>query len=159
MTDARFEDATDGPLRLKAESAEDVAVLSALLQDAVGKVGDVVWMKRRRRLAVFLNRFRWEDRDAAARAGRPFERVRSALMIEHALAVRAAGVSPSQKDLAVSLLSIRFEPGEDCSGIVRLVLAGDGEIEIDVECLEITLADMTRPYVAPSGKAPEHALD
>jgi hypothetical protein len=159
MDDARFEDATERPLRLKAETAEDVAVISALLQDAVGKVGDVVWMKGRRRLAVFLNRFRWEDRDAAARAGRPFERVRSALLIDGVMGVKAMGVSPHQKDQTVSLLSIGFEPGEQCSGVVRMILAGDGEIAIDVECLDISVADVTRPYVAPSRKAPEHALD
>jgi hypothetical protein len=159
MDDARFEDAAERPLRLKAETPEDLAVLSALLQDAVGKVGDVVWMRRRRRLVVFLNRFRWEDRDAAARAGRPFERVRSALLIDSALAVRAMGVAPGRKDQTVSLLSIDFEPGEDCAGVVHLILAGDGEIAIDVECLDISVADVTRPYLAPSGKAPEHALD
>ena len=38
MDDARFEDAAERPLRLKAETPEDLAVLSALLQDAVGKV-------------------------------------------------------------------------------------------------------------------------
>ena len=52
-----------------------------------------------------------------------------------------------------------FEPGEDCAGVVHLILAGDGEIAIDVECLDISVADVTRPYLAPSGKAPEHALD
>jgi len=159
MNDAKFEDAAEQPLRIKAETPEDLAVISALLQDAVGKVGDAVWMKRRRRFAFFLNRFRWEDRDAATRAGRPFERVRSALLIENTMAVRAMGVGPENREQAVSLLSIRFEPGEDCAGTVRLILAGDGEFAIDVECLEISVADVTRPYVAPSGKAPEHALD
>ena len=154
--DARFEDATERPLRLRAETAEDLEVVSALLQDSVGKVGDAVWMPGRRRFAVFLNRFRWEDRAAAERAGRPFERVRSALLIEHATKVRAMGVSPRDKEQMVSLLSIQFDKGEECEGVVRLILAGDGEIAIDVECLELSVADVTRPYVAPSRKAPSH---
>ena len=79
--DARFEAAplSDKPLRLKAETTEDLAVISSLVQDAVGKPGDVVWMARKRRLIVMLNRFRWEDSADALQSRRPFERVRSAL--------------------------------------------------------------------------------
>jgi hypothetical protein len=35
-------------------------------------------------------------------------------------------------------------------------LAGDGAIALDVEALEATLEGVTRPYVAPSRRAPEH---
>lgn len=162
MTDARFEDAADRPLRLAAESVEDLAVISALIQDSVGLARDFVWMRRKRRFALFLNRFRWEDRIRAERAGRPYERVRSVALIENVLAVRASGLDPRDPDLALSLLQISFAPSadpEDPSGLLRLVLSGDGELEIEVEALEIRLEDVTRPYVAPSGKAPAHPED
>ncbi|MEO1318247.1 MAG: DUF2948 family protein, partial [Pseudomonadota bacterium] len=79
--DARFEEApvTDRPLRLRAESAEDLQIISSLVQDAVARASDVAWMRRKRRLVLLINRFRWEDAEAAEREGRPFERVRSAL--------------------------------------------------------------------------------
>jgi hypothetical protein len=35
-------------------------------------------------------------------------------------------------------------------------VAGDGVIALDVEALEVVLRDVTKPYVAPSGKAPSH---
>ena len=57
----------------------------------------------------------------------------------------------------LELLAIVFEPGEDGAGTLRLVLAGDGEIALDVECLDVRLTDVTRPYVAPSGRRPRHA--
>jgi len=41
-------------------------------------------------------------------------------------------------------------------GRVELTLAGDGVIAVDVEALELLLRDVTRPYVAPSGKVPGH---
>ena len=75
--DARFEEVghSDRPLRLRAESAEDLAVISSLVQDALARTGDISWAKSRRRLVLLLNRFRWEDRAAAEAEGRPPERV------------------------------------------------------------------------------------
>ena len=158
MNDARFEDAplTDKPLRLKAESADDLAVLSSLLQDAVGKTGEIAWLPRKRRLALLLNRFRWEDSADAARAHRPFERVRSAVTIESVLTVRARGMDPRDKDGVYELLALLFEPSEDGAGVLTLTLAGGAEIAAQVECLDIALADLTRPWQAKSDKAPRH---
>lgn len=157
--DARFEDGVERPLRLRAESADDLAVISALLQDAVAQSGEIAWARRRRRFSLLVNRFRWEDAEHARRQGRPFERVQSLLVFDDVLAARSDGVDPADKDLILALLSIGFEPGEDGAGTVRLVLAGDGEIALGVECLDVTLADVTRPYEAPSGQAPHHPDD
>jgi hypothetical protein len=46
--------------------------------------------------------------------------------------------------------------GEDGTGVLTLVLAGDGAVALEVEALDVTLQDVTRPYLAPSGKAPDH---
>lgn len=156
MSDARFEDAADRPLALRALDAEDLKIISSLVQDAVFPMTEVKWERGRRRFALLLNRFRWEDRAAAERAGRPYERVRSLLVFDDVLAVRSAGLDPRDRDTVLSLLSIEFTPGEDGTGQMTLVLAGDGEIALDVECVEVLLRDVTRPYVAPSGTAPKH---
>jgi len=157
MADARFEDAplSDRPLRLKAESAEDLAVISSLVQDAVGKAGDVVWMPKKRRLVLLLNRFRWENGTAAGGPSRP-ERVRSAVTIESALNVRARGLDPSRKDSVYDLLAILFVPADECAGTLIFTLAGEGEIEIEVECLDLALADLSRPWPAVARQAPRH---
>lgn len=162
MSDASYHDAafSDRPLRLEARSAEDLTVISALAQDAVGRAGEVSWMPRRRRIAILLNRFRWEDGPAAEREGRPFERVRSALLFDSVLAVRAKGVDPADRDLPLSLLAIDFEPRDDeLGGRILLKLAGGGEVALDVECIDACLVDLTRPWVAPSRRVPEHPLD
>lgn len=162
MSDARFEDASERPLRLRAETPEDLEVVSALLQDAAGSSGDIAWMRRKRRFAIFLNRFRWEDRDRAERSGRPYERVRSVLLIENVLAVRASGIDPADRDQTLSVLRLEFHAAadpEDPSGELHLILAGDGEIAVTVEYLDLRVEDVTRPYLAPSGKAPAHPLD
>lgn len=157
--DARFEDGTERPLRLRAESADDLTVISALLQDAVAQTSETAWARRKRRFALLVNRFRWEDAPAAERQGRPFERVQALLTVDGVLAARASGVDPADRDLVMELLSIGFEAGEDGAGTVRVVFAGDGEIALDVECLDLTLADVSRPYLARARRAPRHRLD
>jgi hypothetical protein len=159
MADARFEDATEAPLHLVARDAEDMAVLSALVQDAVFPISEMRWQKGWRRFALLINRFRWEDRDAAERAGRRFERVQSLLVVDEALSVRTQGIDRQDRDVVLSLLSVGFEPGEDGTGRVILTLAGDGAIALEAEALEVTLKDVTRPYLAPSGKVPGHPVD
>ncbi len=157
-TDARFEDAplSDKPLRLRAEGPEDLEVISSLLQDAVGKAGDIAWMPKKRRLVVLVNRFRWEDSAGAEQAHRPFERVRSAVTVEGVLGVRARGVGSANRDQVFDLLAIVFEPSKGCAGTLTLTLAGNAEIAVEVECLDLTLADLTRPWAAKADRAPEH---
>ncbi len=154
--DAKFEDGGEKPLRLKAESVEDLEVLSALVQDAVSRGGDAAWLKGRRSFRVLLNRFRWEDREAAERRGRPFERVQSLLVVEDVLKVASQGIDRAETDTVLSLLTLEFEPGEDGAGRLILVLAGDGAIALEVECLNARLRDVSKPYAAPSGHVPDH---
>ncbi len=154
--DARFEDAAERPLRLRAETAGDVPVLAALVQDAVLTAGDVSWQPRLRRLAFLVNRFRWEDREGAEARGRPYERVRSVLIIGGVTHVASQGIDRSDDAEILSVLDVNWQPGEDAAGAVEVTLAGDGAIRAEVECLDLTLSDVTRPYRAPSGKAPGH---
>jgi hypothetical protein len=156
MTDARFQDGGEEPLRLVARDAEDLKVIATLVQDAVLPVTELKYDAKRRRFALLLNRFRWEDRSEAERVGRAYERVRSVLVVEDVRKVQSFGFDRTDKDLVLSILSMSFEPGEDGTGRLTLTLAGDGAIALDVEVLDLRLDDVTRPYRAPSGKVPRH---
>ncbi|MGJ8623249.1 MAG: DUF2948 family protein [Yoonia sp.] len=155
-TDATFEDGREAPLRLKALDADDLTVIAALVQDAVFPATEMTWDRKNRRFALLLNRFRWEDADNARLRKRDFERVQSVLAIEDVTRVQSQGVDKSDTDMVYALLSVTFEAGEDGTGRVTLTLAGDGAIALEVEALEVLLRDVTRPYVAPSAKAPSH---
>lgn len=160
MEDARFEDGipADQPLRLAVESGEDLPIASALLQDAVGTVGEISWMAKRRRLALLVNRFRWEDVKAAEHQRRPFERVRTAVVVESVLSVKTRGIDPREKDMTYALLGLSFDAQEDGAGTLVLQFAGDGDLALEVECLDLKLSDMSKPWVAKAG-APDHDLD
>lgn len=154
--DARFEDAGEGALALRAESPEDLPVIAALVQDAVLSTADIVWNARARRLALLVNRFRWEDKDRAEAARRPYERTRALLVITDVTGVSSMGIDRTDPDLVLSLLDLAWEPVGDGAGRVVLTFAGDGAIAARIECLNIDLRDVTRPYRAPSGQAPHH---
>jgi len=156
LIDARFEDAplSDNPLRLKAETADDLAVISSLLQDAIGTAANIAWMPKKRRLVAVVNRFRWEN-NAADRTA-PFQRVQSALTIESVLKVSGRGVNSADKDWVFELLAILFEPSEGCAGTLTFTLAGGAEIAVQVECLDLSLADLTQPWQAQH--QPKHAV-
>lgn len=159
MSDARFEEGTESPLALRAHDSTDLQVISSLLQDAVFPVTEMTWQRRQRRFALLVNRFRWEDRAAAERRGRDYERVRSLLIVQDVMHVASQGIDRADTETVLSLLSLSFEPGEDGTGRLTLVLAGDGTIALDVECLDVALKDVSRPYAAPSGAAPRHPED
>lgn len=156
MADARFEDGAEQALSLKAETPEDLAVISALVQDATLPIGEMRWDRKGRTLALFLNRFRWEDRVRAEAENRPFERARALLVVADVIAVASQGLPRDDKDMILSVLTLAWEPGAEGAGRVILTLAGDGAIAATVECLDVTLRDVTRPYRAPSGRVPHH---
>ncbi len=154
--DARFEDGAERPLRLKAEDAEDLSVLAALLQDAVLPASEMKWERGRRRFSLLINRFRWEDKASAEGRGRGVERVRSLLVVDDVLKVGQQGLDVRDADTVLSILTLAFEPGDDGMGRLVMTFAGDGALGLEVEAINLTLQDVTRPYLAPSGKSPDH---
>jgi len=154
--DAKFEDGGEAPLNIGALDSEDLTVISAMVQDAVLPIGEISWQANQRRLALLINRFRWEDKTNAERQGRPVERVQSLLVFDTVLSVASQGLDRSQKDLVLSVLSITTENAENGDCFLTVTLAGDGALRIRVEAVEVQLRDVTRPYAAPSRKSPHH---
>lgn len=135
-------------LKLAAQDAEDLQILSARLQDAVGKLKDFVWLPKQHRFAAVVNRFQWE-------AGQNL-RVRAGLHFDGVLKVQSHNLKLGASEAVVALLAIGFTPngGDDPGGIIELTFAGGGVIRLTVEMIDAELADLTQPWAA-RGK-PEH---
>ena len=153
MTDATFADGREAPLNLGALDADDLQVISSLAQDSVFPITEMTYARAQRRFALLINRFRWEDKGAGRHAP---ERVQSLLAFDTVVAVSSQGIDRTDKDMILSLLSISFESDADGAEHILLTLAGDGAIRLQVEAIEATLKDVTRPYVAPSKSVPQH---
>ncbi|HAE93491.1 DUF2948 family protein [Hyphomonas atlantica] len=138
-------------LRLLAETAEDLEVISAAIQDSVVKAGNLKYESRRNRFTLEINRFRWE---AGAKRG-DGERVRSLLAFDGVMGVKTRAVNKIDPEMILSLLQVSFTPADEPpGGKVTLLFAGDGEIELDVEVLDATLLDSD--YVWPTRHLPNH---
>ena len=138
-------------LKLLAEDAADLDIIAAAAQDALVRVGDLSFDKKTRRFTAVINRFRWE---AAGERG-PFERVRAALSFDGVLSVKSRKLRQEAPDALAALLQIDFVPAlEPPNGVVQIVLAGGGEIAIEVECLDALLMDLGPAW--PTPRRPDH---
>jgi hypothetical protein len=128
------------PLKIAALDTEDLPVVSAHVQDAVLRVGDIIWSPAQARFAMAMNRFAWE---APGGRGEPeHQRRRAAMHFDRVKSVKSTGFDRSAPDAIASLLAIEFEQSDPPAGSVRLVFAGGGEIVLEVECIEAQLADL-----------------
>ena len=151
VKDTALPPATDATsLRLVALDGDDLTVIAAHLQDAVGRVRDMAFVPKEQRFALLLNRFNWAKMPTTAGGGQGspaptiFERRRCALRFEHVRAAKVTGFSQANKKQVLSLLTIRFEPlreGEP-DGHIALTFASGAEIRLDVEVIEAELTDI-----------------
>jgi len=142
------------PLKFAVLDEEDLEVVSTHLQDAAVKVADVIWQPQAKRLVLGLNRFDWEQ----AIAEKPQNcRRRAALRFERVQSFKCRGVDPSAKDAVLNLLAVEFTPTDAPSGIVSLIFSGEAAMRLEVECLEVELADLG-PVWTCTGR-PVHAVE
>ncbi|MGI9385000.1 MAG: DUF2948 family protein [Methyloligellaceae bacterium] len=146
------------PLRLIALDAEDLQILSAHLQDAVLRVGDMAYVPVQNKFAAVANRFDWERAvDGGESQKKGFERRRSALRFDRVLGAQVQNIRLAAQDAVLELLAVQFEESEAPEGYITLVFAGGGAVRLHVECIEAELRDL-----GPSWKTklkPEHAED
>jgi hypothetical protein len=138
-------------LKLVALDRDDIAVVSAHVQDALIRVGDILWQPREHRFVMVLNRFDWiAAADAKPDDGRKpdYRRCRTALRFERVLSCKCRGIDQSDKEARLNLLAVEF--GEDAppAGTVTLTFSGGGVIRLEVECLEAELADLGEVFAA-----------
>ena len=156
--DARFEDGEEKALNIGAFDKSNLEIVSSLIQDSILPASEIQWLPNSNKLALLVNRFRWEDKDIELSQGKTVERVQSLLMISHVKSVSSSGFSPKQKDKVLSILSISFDGDDGGFGNVLIILSGNGGIRVGVDALEINLRDVTMPYIAPSGLSPWHHI-
>ena len=141
-------------LRLAAIDEEDLAVVSACVQDAVLKVADLIYLPAERRFAVAMNRFTWEKPEDGRRHA--YERRRSALTFDRVMGVRTHALDRNRPDAVLELLTISFAESDPPTGRITLVFAGGAAVELDVEVIEARLADLGTAW-ATSAK-PHHEV-
>jgi hypothetical protein len=146
-------------LKLIVFDAEDLNVVSAHLQDAILRSGDMAYLTRQKRFAAVLNRFDWAGAMKGEPANDDLTRFRCGLRFERVLKVRSSGINTADKGQVLVLLNMDFQPHgvDDPAGTVTLTFAGQAALQLDVECLEAELKDLGPAWAAKS--KPQHPID
>lgn len=137
-------------IKIAALDEEDLAVISAHLQDAVMPVGDLRWMKSTGKLSVVANRYvHFGNKDGSG------ERRLCGVQISRVRRVSSRNIMMNDKTAIVSLLAMTFIPGAEApEGTIELSFAGGGAVRIEVECIEVAMADLSEAW--PARARPDH---
>lgn len=127
-------------LKLLALDNEDLTIISAAMQDAVLRVEDLDFDKKNSQFLLTANRFAWEKPKGFFK--KTHERRRAVLAFKRVAGVKMRGFDARNDDEVLSLLALRFVQGNDGpEGQLELVMSGNAGILLDVECIEVQLAD------------------
>lgn len=138
-------------LRLIALDQEDLAVMSAHLQDAVVRLGDLAYLPRERRFALVARRFDWEAAPDVPR------RRLTGLHFDRVLSARSRGIERTNPDAILNLLAITFEETVSPSGTATLLFSDGGAIQLELECIESQMKDLGPVWQAET--RPAHRAD
>lgn len=133
-----------GKPKLIALDEDDLAVISARVQDASVRAGDIIWRQSEKRLVIGMSQLDWNEvllanQQQTAPAPR---RMMSALRFDRVLSCKSRNIDLDAPDTAMELLGIEFYPGEPPGGAAMLIFASGGALRLDLECLECELADL-----------------
>jgi hypothetical protein len=126
-------------LKLIALDADDLAVISAHVQDARVHTADIIWRQGEKRLVVGMSRLDWEQTLSGQTAPR---RLIAALRFDRVLACKSRNIDMGTPDAALELVGIEFHPADPPGGSAVLLFNHGGALRLDVECLECQLTDL-----------------
>ena len=126
-------------LKLIALDPDDLAVISAHVQDARVQPSDIIWRQGEKRLVIGMNRLDWERALAGETEPR---RLIAALRFDRVLACKSRNIELEHPQAVLELVGIEFHPGEAPGGSALLLFNHGGALRLDVECLECELTDL-----------------
>ncbi len=140
-------------LKLRVADEQDLAVVSAILQDSLVTVREMAYLPEENRFVLVANRFRWEPGSGDTREN--LERILTGFCIDDVKAVQRRGFDPREPHQILSLLAIRVEPAETGATLV-LDFAGGSSIRLDVGAFACRLDDLGEPW--PTQWRPQHPV-
>jgi len=140
-------------LKLRAADAEDLAIISAILQDSLVTIGEMVYLPEQNQFVLVANRFRWDSVERETRKN--FERTLTGLCIDGVKSVRRRGLNPQETEQMLVLLAVRPDHFDNPSALV-LDFAGGSSIRLEVGRIMCHLDDLGEPW--PTRWRPKHPV-
>ncbi|MFI4986461.1 MAG: DUF2948 family protein [Alphaproteobacteria bacterium] len=150
-----------GALHLRAEDAEDLAVLSSCLQDALVPLADMTFERAARRFVLAVNRFRWEGcappLSGPGVADGVFERVACGITFEGVESVGLQGIDQGKREKVLELLAVMTDAAAAGRVAIHLLFAGGATIRLDADAIRVRLEDFGEAW--PTKWRPQHQLE
>ena len=80
------------------------------------------------------------------------------MIVDNVLNVSSKGIDRSDINAALNLLKLDLNDSKNCI-FLTLLLSDFGAIRCEVEALELSIKDVTRPHKARTGKIPKHPMN
>jgi hypothetical protein len=138
--------------KLIALDADDLAVISAHVQNARVQTGDIIWRQSEKRLVVGMNRLDWEQ---ALDGETEPRRLIAALRFDRVLSCKSRNIDLGAPETVLELLGIEFHPTDAPGGSAVLMFSDGGALRLDIECLECELADLGPDDLGAGGAGAE----
>lgn len=145
-------------LKLRCEDADDVVVLSSLLQDALVPMAELAWLPAEKCFVLVASRFIWSECvDVTLPVGEAgiecYSRQNFGVTIDGVTAVKSRGIDIADKSRILELLAVSAEAEKDAAAI-ELVFAGGAGIRIECERIAVHGQDVGDPW--PTMRRPHH---
>ena len=131
-------------LKLRADDAEDLAVIAACLQDARSRLREMVYLADDRRFVAVLVRYRRERQPDPANCDGLTE-CQAALIFDEINSVKHKRLGGVTAEHQLVLLTIATEPGRDKLIHIDLVFEGDATIQLRTDRIACRLDDFGEP--------------
>ncbi len=133
------------PVKLLAFDTEDLAVLSAHMQDAQLRPADMTFSTTDKRFVMVLARYDWQ-----AAVENVHQRVESGLHFDHVTAVSTQNITRGTLE-PITLTAITFKPAQAPSGSLMISFNNGSAIRLEVECIDAQMRDLERRWDVPVG--------
>ena len=131
-------------LKLRARDAEDIQVISAVLQDAIAPVCDMIWRADDKNFVMVTQRLCREDANQTK-----LNRICCALNITGVEAVQTLGFDPNNRALMLDLLMVKAE-----GDTLHFLFAGNAAIRLRLNTWSMIVEDFGEAW--PAGCEPCH---
>jgi len=142
--------------KLRAEDADDLAVISACLQDALVAVRDLAFVQQDQTFLMVANRFRWERASRPAHGEAGYQRILCGITFGAVASVSYHGFRRTEDERILSLLAI-WPALDGQANAIQLEFSRGATIRLEADRILCHAQDLGEPW--PTPWQPSHDVD
>lgn len=151
MTESKIKGQEPTPLKLHAADAEDLQIISSMLQDSLIIPQDITYFATEKRFAILLNRFCWEKSPATGNEEKRGYRIHTGCIFNNINQVQQKGLDDTRSQQILNLLAIEWHATEQ---VIILSFSGNISVRLITDKINCYVKDFGDPW--PTCWQPQH---